>query len=152
MSPRRMRIYVHPGEFSRNRSRDRASGVATRAIPCARSPAAIVATGRSSENRLRPDRKQSRISCRAARASADPRRSSESSARDHLLLCGLHDVVRLDRVALGSAYDHIDMTAPAFGAHQPIAPTEHGSFGAVPRSHLAGVGLNLMLAILAPDD
>jgi hypothetical protein len=86
------------------------------------------------------------------RASADPRRSSESSARDHLLLCGLHDPVRLDRVALGSAYDHIDLTAAALGADQPLSPIGHRRFGAVSLGHFGRVGLNLVAAILAPND
>jgi hypothetical protein len=40
--------------------------------------------------------------------------------------------------------------APARGADQPLIV--HGCFAAVPTSHLAGVGLNLVPAILAPDD
>ena len=53
---------------------------------------------------------------------------------------------------LGPAHHHIDPPAPASGTDQPLAPVEHGRFGAVPRSHLGGIGLNLMLAFLAPDD
>jgi hypothetical protein len=51
-----------------------------------------------------------------------------------------------------SAYDHIDLTAAALGADQPGAPIEHRRCRAVPLGHLGRVGLNLMPAILAPDD
>ncbi|MGA7862796.1 MAG: hypothetical protein WCA23_02155, partial [Stellaceae bacterium] len=44
------------------------------------------------------------------------------------------------------------MPAATAGADQPLAPVEHGHFGAVPSSHLEGIGLDLMLAALAPDD
>ena len=30
---------------------------------------------------------------------------------------------------LGSGYDHIDLTAAAFGADEPLAPIGHGCFG-----------------------
>jgi hypothetical protein len=53
---------------------------------------------------------------------------------------------------LGSAYDHVDLTAAALGADQPLAPIGHGRFGAVLLGHLGRVGLNLMAAILAPND
>jgi hypothetical protein len=53
---------------------------------------------------------------------------------------------------LGSAYDHIDLTAAAFRADQPLAPIGHGRFGTVPLSHLGRVGLDLMLAFPAPND
>jgi hypothetical protein len=53
---------------------------------------------------------------------------------------------------LGSAYDHIDLTAAAFGADQPLAPIGHGRFGAVLLGHLGRVGLDLVAAILAPND
>jgi hypothetical protein len=33
-----------------------------------------------------------------------------------------------------------------------LTPIGHSSFGAVSLGHFAGVGLNLMLAILAPND
>jgi len=36
--------------------------------------------------------------------------------------------------------------AAALRTDQPLAPIEHGRFGAVPSSHLAGVGLDLMPA------
>ena len=42
--------------------------------------------------------------------------------------------------------------AAAAGTDQPLASIEHGRFGAVPSSHLGGVGLDLILAFLAPDD
>jgi hypothetical protein len=47
---------------------------------------------------------------------------------------------------------HIDPPAPAAGTDEPLAPIEHWRFGAVPSSHLGGVGLDLMLAHLAPYD
>jgi hypothetical protein len=53
---------------------------------------------------------------------------------------------------LGSAYDHIDLTAAALGADQPLSPIGHRRCRAVPLGHLGGVGLNLVAAILAPDD
>jgi hypothetical protein len=34
--------------------------------------------------------------------------------------------------------------------NRPLAPIENGRFGAVPGSHLGGVGLDLMLAGFAP--
>jgi hypothetical protein len=33
-----------------------------------------------------------------------------------------------------------------------LAPIEHGHVGAAPSSYLGGIGLDLMLAFLAPDD
>jgi hypothetical protein len=53
---------------------------------------------------------------------------------------------------LGSAYDHIDLTAAALGADQPLTPIGHRRFGAVPLGHLGRVGLDLMPTILAPND
>jgi len=53
---------------------------------------------------------------------------------------------------LGSAYHHIDLAAAAAGTDQPLAPIEHGRFGAVPLGHLGRIGLYLMPAILAPND
>jgi hypothetical protein len=41
---------------------------------------------------------------------------------------------------------------PQRGADQPLAPIEHGRFGALPSGHLGGAGLDLVLAALAPDD
>jgi hypothetical protein len=46
----------------------------------------------------------------------------------------------------------IHLPAAAFGADQPLAPIGHGRFGAVPLGHLGRVGLDLMAAILTPDD
>jgi hypothetical protein len=60
---------------------------------------------------------------------------------------GSGDGVRMPAVALpplGSAH-HIDLPAAAAEADQPLAPIEGGCFGAVPGSHLAGIGLDLML-------
>jgi hypothetical protein len=50
------------------------------------------------------------------------------------------------------AHHHIDLPAAAFGTDQPLAPIRHGLFAAVPSSHLGGIGLDLMLAFLAPND
>jgi hypothetical protein len=47
---------------------------------------------------------------------------------------------------------HIDLPAAALRTDQPLAPIEHWHFGAIPSSHLGGVGLDLMLAFLAPND
>jgi hypothetical protein len=40
----------------------------------------------------------------------------------------------------GSAYDHIDLTAAAAGADEPIPPIGHSRFGAVSLGHLAALG------------
>ena len=53
---------------------------------------------------------------------------------------------------LRSGYDHVDLPAAALGAEQPLSPIGHSRFGAVPLGHFGGVGLDLMPAILAPDD
>jgi hypothetical protein len=53
---------------------------------------------------------------------------------------------------LGPAHHHINLPASAAGTDEPFAPTEHGRFGAEPSSHLGGIGLDLMLAGLAPND
>jgi hypothetical protein len=53
---------------------------------------------------------------------------------------------------LRPGHDHIDFAAAAFGTDQPLTPIEHGHFGAVPLGHLGRVGLDLMAAILAPND
>jgi hypothetical protein len=50
------------------------------------------------------------------------------------------------------AYDHIDLTAAAAGADQPLSPIGHLRCRAVPLGHLGGVGLDLMPAIFAPND
>ena len=42
--------------------------------------------------------------------------------------------------------------AAALGADQPLSPIGHRRFGAVPLGHFAGVGLDLVLTVLAPDD
>jgi hypothetical protein len=47
---------------------------------------------------------------------------------------------------LGSGHDHVDLTAAAFVADQPLSPIGHGRFGAVALGHLGRVGLDLMLA------
>jgi len=52
----------------------------------------------------------------------------------------------------GPGHDHINLPSAAFGAHQFLAPIEHGRCGAVPSGHLGRIGLDLMLTSLAPDD
>jgi hypothetical protein len=47
---------------------------------------------------------------------------------------------------------HIDLSAAAFGADQPLPPFREGHLGAVAFGLLAGIGLDLVLAHLAPDD
>jgi hypothetical protein len=42
----------------------------------------------------------------------------------------------------GTGHDHIDFAAAAFTADQPLAPIEHGRFGAVANSHLGRFGRN----------
>jgi len=44
------------------------------------------------------------------------------------------------------------LTAAALGADQPLSPIGHRRFGAVLLGHLGGIGLDLMAAILAPND
>ncbi len=44
---------------------------------------------------------------------------------------------------------NIHLPAAAAGAHKPIAPIGYGHLGAVSLRHLAGVGLNLAIAL--PD-
>jgi hypothetical protein len=44
------------------------------------------------------------------------------------------------------------LAAAALGADQPLSPIGHSRFGAVPLGHLGRIGLNLMAAILAPND
>jgi hypothetical protein len=39
-----------------------------------------------------------------------------------------------------AAHHHIDLAAAAAGADQPLAPIEHGGIGAIPGSHLGGIG------------
>src|ERR1700730_6004083 len=43
---------------------------------------------------------------------------------------------------------HIDLPAAAAGTDQPLAPIEHGCFGAVPSGHLGWVRLRLVLRVL----
>ena len=44
--------------------------------------------------------------------------------------------------SLGSGHHHIDLPAATLRTHQPLAPIEHGRFGAVPSCHLGWVGLD----------
>ena len=54
--------------------------------------------------------------------------------------------------APGPGNHHIDLSAAAFGADQPIPPLGNRHFGAVPLSLFGGIGLDLMTAISAPHD
>jgi hypothetical protein len=53
---------------------------------------------------------------------------------------------------LGPAHHKIGLPATTFGADQPLAPSSTGVFRHLPSSHLGGVGFDLRLAILAPND
>jgi hypothetical protein len=53
---------------------------------------------------------------------------------------------------LGSGDDHIDRSAPAARAHEPIAPIENAGPGAISPGHVGGVGLDLVVARLTPHD
>jgi hypothetical protein len=44
------------------------------------------------------------------------------------------------------------MAVPALGIDEPLAPIEHGRFDAISSGHLGEVRLDLMLAVLAPND
>jgi hypothetical protein len=53
---------------------------------------------------------------------------------------------------LRPGYDHIDLSAAAVGADEPSAPIEDRRCRAVLLGHLAGVGLDLVPTVLAPND
>jgi hypothetical protein len=53
---------------------------------------------------------------------------------------------------VGPGHDHIGLPSAAFRTDKPLAPIEDTGVGAVPSSHLGGIGLNLVAAILVPDD
>jgi hypothetical protein len=53
---------------------------------------------------------------------------------------------------LGPGHHHVDIAAAAVRAHQPIAPIENDSLGAVPQSDLRRVRLGPVTTRLAPDD
>jgi hypothetical protein len=57
-----------------------------------------------------------------------------------------------DRYAVASRSPPYQSAGCAAGADPPLAPIEHGRFVAIPSSHLGGAGLDLMAAILAPND
>jgi hypothetical protein len=59
---------------------------------------------------------------------------------------GSHPRGTLPAAPLSRGHDHIDFAAATAGTDQPFAPIEHGRFGAVPCSHLGGIGFDLMLA------
>jgi hypothetical protein len=54
--------------------------------------------------------------------------------------------------ALGPSNHHIDLSAAAFGADQPVPPLGDGHFGAVALSLFSGIRLDLMAAISSPHD
>jgi hypothetical protein len=51
-----------------------------------------------------------------------------------------------------AAQPHIGLPTGAPETDQPLAATEHSRFGAALRTDLGGIGLELRLAILAPND
>jgi hypothetical protein len=51
-----------------------------------------------------------------------------------------------------AAYDHIDLTAAAFGADQPLSPIGHRHCRAVSLGHVGRVGLDLMPAQGPPPE
>jgi hypothetical protein len=53
---------------------------------------------------------------------------------------------------IGPCDDHIDRSAPAVRAHEPIAPVEHAGPGAILPGHLGGVRLDLVAARLTRHD
>jgi len=56
---------------------------------------------------------------------------------------GSGDGVRMPAVALpllGASHRHIGLAAAAARTDEPLAPIEHGRFGALPSSHLGGIG------------
>jgi hypothetical protein len=61
-------------------------------------------------------------------------------------------VALTDLSPLGPGQDYADFARAALQANQPIIPSEHRRFSALPLGHLAGVGLDLMLAGFTPDD
>ena len=54
--------------------------------------------------------------------------------------------------ALGPSNHHIDLSAAAFRADQPVPPLGKGHFGAVALSLFSGIRLDLVTAIPAPYD
>jgi hypothetical protein len=59
---------------------------------------------------------------------------------------------KITRAPLRPAHHHIDPSAAAAGTDQPLAPINNRRVSTVPSSHLRGIGLDLMAAIVAPDD
>jgi hypothetical protein len=53
---------------------------------------------------------------------------------------------------VGPCDDHIDRSAPATRAHEPIAPIKNAGPGAILPGYLGGVGLDLVAARLTPHD
>jgi hypothetical protein len=54
--------------------------------------------------------------------------------------------------ALGPGNHHIDLSAAAFRADQPVPPLGNGHFGAVALNLFSGIRLHLVAAISAPHD
>jgi hypothetical protein len=52
----------------------------------------------------------------------------------------------------GPGHYHVDLPSAALRTDEPLAPIEDAGVGAVPSSHLGGIGFDLMLARLAPHD
>ena len=52
----------------------------------------------------------------------------------------------------GPGHYHIDLAAAALGANQPLAPLWHGCVVAILLGHFRRIGLDLVLASLAPHD
>ena len=52
----------------------------------------------------------------------------------------------------GSAHYHVDIVAATLRADQPLSPLRHAHLGAIALCHLGRVGLDLVLACLAPHD
>ena len=61
-------------------------------------------------------------------------------------------LVRQLAAAFGRPARLLPLPVPALRAYQPLAPIRHRHLGAVPLGHLGGVGLDFMLACLAPYD
>ena len=56
------------------------------------------------------------------------------------------------RPALGPAYDHVDVPAPAAAAHEPACPSTHRQRRPVALGLLGRIGLDLVLAVATPHD
>jgi hypothetical protein len=71
---------------------------------------------------------------------------SEGAVRVWSFGSGSGDGVRMSAVALpplGPAHHHIDLPAAAAGTDEPLAQSRTLGVGAIPSSHLSGIGLDL---------